>query len=282
MTSPMPLTHYKCLKERMAELNKGFWKVQSIYKLSTKLSNKFNTKDFIIMKTIQRTPNYIPPFISFSNESKKNHLKINNSVKIKTNPKENNNLFLTLQNKKKRSEIRYKTKKENKKKLYLNLYKNFPYEPFLYNELQFIYLQGNNKLIPRKFNEVVKDCFLMDKYNKLLKNTKYNILDLKNNTNNTSKFTLYNNKSKNNNNEDKDKDKYINEYDIKRINIERRIHNNKKQMNKKCKTENGDLIVKKNGDINSIKNRNNKNKRSRMDNCLPLLGNGHLTEGANY
>ena len=286
MSSRMPLTRYKSLKERLAEINKGFWKVQSIHKLSTKLSNKFNTKDFIIMKTIQKTPNYIPPFITFSNESKKNRLKINNSERIKLKQKENkNNLFLTIQNRKKRSETRIKTTKENKKKLFLNLYKNFPYEPFLYNELQFIYLQGSNKLIPRKFNEVVKDCFIMDKYNKLLKKSRYNILNpIKNSNSDTSKFTLISNKSKNkNNNEDKDmKDINFNEFGIKKINIEKKISNSRKYINTKCKTENNDLIINKNNNINILKDRINKKERSRMGNGLPLLGYEHLTEGNNY
>ena len=57
------------------------------------------------------------------------------------------------------------------------IYKNFPYQPYLYNELQFIYLQGNNKLTPRKFKEVVKDCFIMGKYNQFLLNQKYTIFE---------------------------------------------------------------------------------------------------------
>ena len=39
------------------------------------------------MKTIQRTPKYIPPFISFSNESRKFNISKNKSIKIKDNSK---------------------------------------------------------------------------------------------------------------------------------------------------------------------------------------------------
>jgi len=266
----MPFTNYKSLKERMAEINKGFWKVQSIHKLSTRLANRFNTKDFIIMKTIQRTPKYIPPFISFSNENKKYNISPKKYLKIKSKSKENKKFFLTTENIKKINEAKAKNKKEVKKKLYLNLYKNFPYEPYLYNELQFIYLQGNNKLIPRKFNEVVKDCFIMDKYNKFLQKSKYNISSLNsNNCKNISKFTLMSNVSKNNNFEDK----YT-----KSLNAERRISNKRKHMNKRCKTEKEELSINKNY-LNTMYDGFNKRNRSRKFNLLPSLGNRYLTDG---
>ena len=130
MNGRMPFTNYKILKERMSEKNKGFWKVQSIHKLSTKLSHKFNTKDFIIMKTIQRTPKYIPPFISFSNESRKFNISKNRSIKLKDNSKGRNNIkniFITNDKQKSINDIKAKSKKDLKKKLFLNLYKNFPY-----------------------------------------------------------------------------------------------------------------------------------------------------------
>ena len=125
----------------------------------------------------------------------------------------------------------------------------------------------------------------MDKYNKLLKKSRYNILNpIKNSNSDTSKFTLISNKSKNNNNnEDKDiKDINFNEFGIKKINIEKKINNNRKYINKKCKTENNDLIINKNNNIKTLKDRINKKERSRMGNGLPLLGYEHLTEGNNY
>ena len=274
MSSKMPFTNYKIVKERMSEINKGFWKVQSIHKLSTKLSHKFNTKDFIIMKTIQRTPKYIPPFISFSNETRKFNINKNRSIKIKNNySKGRTNIFITNERQKHINDIKTKNKKELKKKLFLNLYKNFPYEPYLYNELQFIYLQGHNSLIPRKFNEVVKDCFIMDKYNKILLNNKYNNSKYKTNNNkDLSKYTLFSNKSNNNNSEDK----YL-----KSISVDRTINISKRKMNKKCKTENGEFEVNKNY-LGSVYEKINKNKRSRKYNYFPYLGDKHLTEGDTY
>lgn len=266
----MPSTNYKILKERMAEKNKGFWKVQSIHKLETKLSNKFNTKDYIIMKYFQRTQKDIPSFISFSNISKKIGIKQKRSVKIQTNIETNKNIFLT--NESKRQINDKKNKKEIKKKLYLSLYKNFPYEPYIYNELQFIYLKGNNKLIPRKFNEVVKDCFIMDKYNKYLLNKKSNIskLSYSNSTNkNLRTQNIFNDINIVND------DKTINTISVegrsKNLRIKRNIHKK--------------LGIEKDSEINTI-NTNYSNtvydgffkKRKRRINNLPFLGDKHLTE----
>jgi hypothetical protein len=151
----MHFRNYKFLKHRMLEKHKGFWKAQSVHKLELKLSKKFNTKDFLMLKTIQNSPKYIPTFISFSKN------------------KDKSELFITNEEQKRSENLKYK---ERKKHLYINLYKDFAYEPFLYNELQFIYLIGKDKTVPRKFNEVLKDCLIMDKYNNLLKNMKYNTL----------------------------------------------------------------------------------------------------------
>ena len=264
MNGRMPFTNYKILKERMSEKNKGFWKVQSIHKLSTKLSHRFNTKDFITMRIIQKNQRYIPPFISFSNESHK--FNINKNKSPIQDSKEKKTVFITNQNQKKINETKIKAKKEIKKKLYLNLYKNFPYEPYLYNELQFIYLQGNNKLTPRKFNEVVKDCFIMGKYNQFLLNQKYTIFESQlNDSKNISKNILFTNNS--------NKDKFL-----KSLFIERSINHSKRNMNKKCKTENGELEIN-NKYLGNVYDKFYKNKRSRKFNYLPSLVNRHLTDG---
>ena len=268
MSGRMPFTNYKILKKRMAEKNKGFWKVQSIHKLTTRLSQRFNTKDFIIMKIIQNNKKYIPPFISFSNESHKFNIKTNKS--LKENYKLRKPFFITNENKKTINETKINAKKEISKKLYLNLYKDFPYEPYLYNELQFIYLQGNNKLIPRKFTEVIKDCFIMDKYNKFLKNKKLTLSKTQflNNSKSLSKYTLLTNKSNNYNSEDK----YF-----KSINGERSINQSNRNMSTKCKTENGSLEINSNY-LGTVYDKFYKNKRSRKFNYLPSLENRHLTD----
>ena len=161
------IQNYKLYKERILEKHKGFWKAQSIHKLKLKLSSKYTTKDYVMLKSIDNSPKLIPSFISFSNNSRKS--KLNQKIKIrdKLSLKPKINLFITNENQKKDDD----TKNElHKKQLYLNLYKDFFYEPYLYNELQFIYLRGKDRIVPRKFSEVLKDCLIMDKFNKLIKN----------------------------------------------------------------------------------------------------------------
>ena len=203
---------YKLLKERMLEKNKGFWKVQSIHKLKLKLSSKFNAKDFLMLKTIQNTTKTIPQFISFSNDSRYSnlHKKQLISIKKKLTPGPEHNIFLTSENQKKIEDLKYK---ERKKQLYINLYKDYSYEPYLYNKIQFIYLRGRDTIIPRKFNEVLKDCFIMDKYNKLLQNNHYKALNSNDSHNN--KYDYINIKLTNSN-IDNNKDSGLNSANRKR------------------------------------------------------------------
>jgi len=165
------IQNYKLYKERILEKHKGFWKAQSIHKLKLKLSSKYTTKDYVMLKSIDNSPKLIPSFISFSNNSRKS--KLNQKIKIrdKLSLKPKINLFITNENQKKDDDTKNKL---HKKQLYLNLYKDFSYEPYIYNELQFIYLKGKDKIAPRKFSEVLKDCLIMDKYNKLIKTMNYN------------------------------------------------------------------------------------------------------------
>ena len=167
--------NYKIVKERMLEKNKGFWKVQSIHKLKLKLSTKYNTQDYLMLKVIQNSPKISPSFISFSNDTRYSQLfkKRLNKIKGKLSKKTQHNIFITNENQKKKEDSKYK---EHQKQLYINFYKDFSYEPYLYNELQFIYLKGKDKMIPRKFSEVLKDCFIMDKYNKALNKMNYKTL----------------------------------------------------------------------------------------------------------
>ena len=167
--------NYKILKERMLEKHKGYWKVQSIHKLKVKLSSKYKTQDYLMLKSIENSSSkYVPPFLSFSSD-RINKKRINKINKNKLSFKPNINLFITNEDNKKCEKHNKHT--ERKKQLYINLYKDFSYEPHLYNKLQFIYMRGKDRTVPRKFTEVVKDCFIMDKYNKLLNNMNYNSLN---------------------------------------------------------------------------------------------------------
>ena len=168
--------NYRIFKDRILEKNKGFWRVQSIHKLEVKLSSRFNVKNFLMLKNIQSRSRFSPSFISFSNDNRYSNLNKKRLIKLKDklSHKTENNIFITNENQKKEEDPQYKNKK---RQIYLSFYKNFSYEPFMYNELPFIYMRGKDKTVPRKFSEVLKDCLIMDKYNKALMDINYMTLN---------------------------------------------------------------------------------------------------------
>ena len=162
--STYDMTHinYKNVKERMSETSKGFWKVQSIHKLTTKLKMRYNPKDYIILKTIKKPPQKIPPFILFEHEEKmpKKQKKLENQKNNSCGRLTAQNFFIT-ENKK----DKYKKEiAEKNKTLFNKIYGRFTYEPFLYNEFQFFCLKRDQRLLPRKFKDVVKDCIALREY----------------------------------------------------------------------------------------------------------------------
>ena len=190
-TSNYNMTHinYKNLKERMSETSKGFWKVQSIHKLTTQLKMRYNPKDYIILKTIKKPPPKIPPFILFEHEVKK-HKNLENQKNNSCGRLTVQNFFITGNEKIK--EI--KEKKDKEKTLFNKLYGNFSYEPYLYNEFQFFFLKREKRLLPRRFKDVLKDCIAFREY----KNYLNNLQKIKDEKNMTQK-ELNNNESKINN-----------------------------------------------------------------------------------
>lgn len=171
-----PSSNYRMLKERMSKTSKGFWKVQLIHKLTKRLSQKFNTEDFLMMKHIKKPDQVIPSFIKFTSEKS---LLINSQNKIKNKQilesLNRSKFFITTEDINQNILLREKyfsLQREQKKNMYNNFYRHFPYEPQLYNEMQLVCLRGSPRFVPRKFKEVVKDCFEMDRYNKYLKNLK--------------------------------------------------------------------------------------------------------------
>ena len=183
--------NYRKFKERILEKNKGFWRVQSIHKLELKLSSRFNVKDFLMLKNIQSRSRFSPSFISFSNDNRYSNLNKKRLIKLKDklSHKTENNIFITNENQKKEEDPQYKNKK---KQIYLSFYKNFSYEPFMYNELPFIYMRGKDQTVPRKFSEVLKDCLIMDKYNKALMDINYKTLNSNDNIEKNNKFKINN------------------------------------------------------------------------------------------
>ncbi len=136
---------YQLLKRKMSESAKGFWRVKSLCILNRSLNKKYNPKEALMKKEIERSVPKLPTFIQIKPiqiiYKKKNE---GNQTLIKQ-------LFLTSQNKN-------KTQKVDEKMLttYYELFGKFPYEPFLYNEYflkVFPYYKKNH----RTFSECVQD-----------------------------------------------------------------------------------------------------------------------------
>lgn len=170
LPSTYDMTHinYKNVKERMSETSKGFWKVQSIHKLTTKLKMRYNPKDYIILKTIKKPPPKIPPFILFEHEEKlpKKKKKLENQKNNSCGRLTVQNFFITERKKDKYK----KDAAEKNKTLFNKIYGNFTYEPYLYNEFQFFCLKREQRLLPRKFKDVVKDCIALREYKNYINN----------------------------------------------------------------------------------------------------------------
>lgn len=166
ISNDMTHINYKNLKERMSETNKGFWKVQSIHKLNTKLKMRYNPKDFIILKGIKKPSQKIPSFISFIHEEQplKKQKKLEKQKNHSCGQLTTNNIFITDNIKK----AIKKEKIEKIKNLFNTIYGKFIYEPYLYNELQFFSLQKEKRLLPRRFKDVVKDCIALREYRKYI------------------------------------------------------------------------------------------------------------------
>ena len=232
-TSSNNMTHinYKATKDRMLESAKGFWKVKSVHKLTNRLKIRYNPKDFIILKTIKKPDPKLPSFISFEH-------KINRNITPMENHKNNSclnlkvgNFFITGNNKL----MNKQKKKEEIKIIYNKLFGCFNYEPFLYNDCQFFYLQKEKRLLPRKFKDVIKDCLALREYKNHINNfekgkdlnisTENDINNINTNINN-----IKNNINTHNNNTNKNLS-YAGKEPTNFLNIFERIYSNKENNN---------------------------------------------------
>ena len=176
--------NYKAVKDRMLESTKGFWKVQSIHRLTNRLKNRYNPRDFIILKTIKKPPQKLPSFISLEREISSKNRQLENQKNISClNLRVNNNFFITADVRR----LEHEKKKEQVKLIFDKLFGSFTYEPFLYNDFQFLYMQKEKRLLPRKFKDVIKDCLAYREYIKhiehLKKQKEHNLISIENSKN---------------------------------------------------------------------------------------------------
>ena len=160
--------HYNVSKTRMLESAKGFWRVKTIHTLTNRLKQGYNTKDFIILKTIKKPPLKVPSFISFEHTSNRNFRNFENQKNNSSSNLRVDNFFITA-NQKRLNKINLQKRKEELKVLYRKLFGQFKYEPLMYNNCQFFYLQKEQRLLPRKFKDVVKDCMAFQEYKSHIK-----------------------------------------------------------------------------------------------------------------
>lgn len=187
------MTHinYKAIKDRMLESTKGFWKVQSIHRLTTRLQNRYNPKDYIILKTIKKPPPKLPAFISFEHEEKCKKRNLENNKNNSCANLKVGNFFITGNERR----LYKPSKKEEIKNIFDKLFKNYTYEPFLYNDFQFFYLKKEKRLLPRKFKDVVKDSLAFREYQNYiqsLQKRKDENITTENNMNSTNKNLSFN------------------------------------------------------------------------------------------
>ena len=156
----MPHMNYKIVKDRMLESSKGFWKVKSIHTLISRLQTKYNPNDFLILNKIKRPDPKLPSFIRLEHGFNRKNRLIENQKNFSSSNLKVPNFFITSNIKK----DKIQKKKQEIKNIFDRLFRNYTYEPFLYNDCQFFYLQKEPRLLPRKFNDVIKDCLALKEY----------------------------------------------------------------------------------------------------------------------
>lgn len=144
--------------------SKGYWRVKSLDKLNKKiLKNNTDIKEALrLKKKIEKIVPKAPPFFKVQQCTRTILPKLQ-IPKVNSQP----NFFITVhtfpKNKKKK-------KKDNEKDLIdSTIFRNFPHEPYLYNNLPFFAICTYKNNLPRKFNEVVRECRKMQEYEKFLK-----------------------------------------------------------------------------------------------------------------
>lgn len=144
--------------------SKGYWRVRSLDKLNKKIiKNNTDIKEVLRMKKkIEKIVPKPPPFFKVQQCSRTILPKLQ-IPKVNSQP----NFFITVHTFPKEKN---KKKKDNEKdSIGSKIFRNFPHEPYLYNNLPFFAICTYKNNLPRKFNEVVRECRRMQEYEKFLK-----------------------------------------------------------------------------------------------------------------
>lgn len=158
---------YTSFKSLLQSKLKGYWRVQSLEKLKSKV-HKGDPYAQSLKKHIERNSSFdTPDFIKFkSYQSSTKHRNQNKSLQCDISSNYAKNFFFTQTKKKITHE-----KEQQENNLLLNIFSNNERELRLYNSLPFFAIQ-NDKFHPRKFKDVVRESQLLKNNDEYFKQAK--------------------------------------------------------------------------------------------------------------
>jgi len=187
------IIQFKKTTNHLKNKYKGYWRVQSLNKI------KFNSKEHLLKAKRSNFNNFLkvkslsPPKKILKNKSTNIINKVNDYYS-----NDENDFFIT--------KIEINKNFNNNIRIFKTIFKNFPNEPYLYNEINFFSLKTYYKNVkPRTFKEVLNDCKKFKEYecqkfnvnnNKNINIYKRNVLSLPH----LNKKSFITNIDKNNNN----------------------------------------------------------------------------------
>ena len=141
---------------------KGFWRVQSLNILNHNLNKKFNPKEMLFKTKIEKITKF-NNFLKVKSLSPPKKIIKNKSTNVINNV---NNYYSNVENNFFITKIESnKNFNNNNIRIFKTIFKNFPNEPFLYNEINFFGLKTYYKNVkPRTFKEVLNDCRKFNEY----------------------------------------------------------------------------------------------------------------------
>ena len=133
---------------------KGYWRVQSLNILNHNLNKKFNSKEMLFKTKIEKITKF-NNFLKVKSLSPPKKIIKNKSTNVINNV---NNYYSNVENNFFITKIESnKNFNNNNIRIFKTIFKNFPNEPFLYNEINFFGLKTYYKNVkPRTFKEVLK------------------------------------------------------------------------------------------------------------------------------
>ena len=159
--------NYEKLSKIMNLKTKGYWRVKSIDILNRKIMrNNASSKQAVRDK--RKIEKIVPKLPSFMKIEQCRNDYTMNLPKLRLT-KSQPNFFLTVHTFNKSTSTNEKKILSEREQLIDKIFKHYPDEKFLYNSLPFFSILSYKNTLPRKFNEVVRECRKMAEYESYLK-----------------------------------------------------------------------------------------------------------------